>query len=374
MRTKQKVMLDGARVGTALEDVKGSIELDSSEYKIIKQIFIKAKVKESIEMILAIKNKLDNESTMHLVLRRHIHQEDKWYLNLSGNPLTFFEDSNTYGWPEADEQILKAFKYCITYAQKKARMYFPLRIRSDILNLDFHINSLEFASYTHKVKDKAQILNAWDYMYSSSNSYDGLKHKSLEKLLNVNRNNRQYDTSFSLELLRDKKVESMLTIYDKELEMLNRNVGLENIPLDIKDRLRVDLNLCSYWFKQRSIKTMRQFVIYVDSKGGWENFIKSEMMIAFNRTCLLHMFTFPAESIINSSYKLGDNVNGLNSRISLAAYQAMLYARASFYVTDDDKMQALLGNSKPMLAKLKTKALPNAVLKALTLDTGLLND
>jgi hypothetical protein len=360
---KHKVMLDGARVGSTLEDV-GNIELTTDEMVIIKNILVKNKaVYSKGEYVLHVENK----STMQLVLRKHLHFKNRWYINLSGNPLTFFEGSNTYGWPEADLQVVAAFKYCITYAQRIAKMHFPQRIKEAIVNLEFNINSLEFACYTKQVKDKDQVLNAWDYMYRVSDSFQGLKHISLEKLLNVKRINTEYENSFSLALLRDKKYEVLLMLYDKEAQMLSK--GLE-VPEDIKDRLRVDLGLTSYWFKRRSIRTMKQFVNYVELKGGWKTFIANEITIAFNKTCLLHMFSFPEESIINGSYKLGDIVEGLNNKLPLSVYQSLMYARANFYVTDSDKMEALKGNGEPLLTKLKKKLLPSTVLTSLYLDTG----
>jgi hypothetical protein len=373
-KAKTRIMLDGMRGGSKIDS---DIKLRSLEVEIIRDILIKCGAEQStLELPLPITNSDSllvegKKSIMQLTLRRDQKNVKVYYLNLSGNPLNFFEDSNVYGWADAAWQIQKAFKYCITYAQKKARLHFPDRIKDAILNLDINLNSLEFATYTKPLIgiSKLKLINSLDYMYRVSNSYDfeADTNKSLCKLLNISRNNI-YDTTFSLSVLNESfQPEMYFMLYDKEAEMIKDGINSNLVPIDILDRLRLEVHLTHVWFQKYRIKTLKQMVAYVEKSGGWETFIKAQMTYAINRTCIHEMFRFPAETIIDGSYKTNDAIGELKTGLSLECYQAMLIARSQMNITNSEHMDKMAGRPEAYLAKLNTTYLPVALLNELSI-------
>lgn len=333
---KRSVMLDGMLVGTRLSALK------QADMKALRKLMVAYGCTELGGQDIEIA--IERKSTVKLSLRRHKMNKDEWFLNLSGNPLTFFKGDNTYGYVEADEMIVRCYEACVARLERFGE--FPKRVKKMIADKDINLNQLEFACYTSAVPDKAQLLNDWAHMYRHSYSTaDGKEHKGLLDLLDLKfeRKHKKHVSDVGLKILsRDGSEEvAMLRVYDKAAE--RRSKDLE-VARGIENRLRIDLNLSYGWFRRHSImgqkiKTLRDLVAYVEKGGDWIDFIRREIAWALDRTKLFEMWTFDIEAVQNGKHR---------ARMP-EVYLAMAHQRANLRVTDEALLRERMG--KPKLAQ-----------------------
>lgn len=336
----RRVMLDGVLMGT---NVLGAIEIIDSEVSIVKDIMARYPT-----MVLLggsdIEITVTKKSGINLSLRKH-KMTKSYYLNISGNPLTFLRGSNTYGYAEADRQIVTAYRVCLEMVEKKTNKLFPIRIKEAIAARNININSIEFACYTKPVKDKEGLMDAWRYVYRTGDSSED-EHTSLLDLLNLKLEvkNKKHKSSVPLKIMSGDGEEliAMLQVYNKAEEIKGK--GLVVTP-DIENRLRLDLNLNYGWFRRKAInkkklQTLKDLVLYVEDKGGWLAFLEKEFTWALNRTCLFHMWRFEAQPILNRTYNPGQKGY---LKLSWETYFAMLDARARRKIKNGDRLTYLKG-------------------------------
>lgn len=359
---KRKVTLDQILVGTKME---GSVDVKKSELVYVRNLMIAAGgVEHGTDLDIAIRGK---SSSMYLSLRRSRINGSQYYLNLSGNPITFLRKHNVYGYAEADQLIVTVYLECM-----KRVGAFPERIIKAVSDMDINLNSLEFATYTIPVVDKKVILNAWYYVYMTAySSVDGTTHQTLQDLLNVKlqRKDKEHKSTVSLHIMSGdgKELEGMLMAYDKAAE-IKKNNG--KVPEDIQDRLRMELSLNYGWFRRRSVngstlKTLADLKAYIDKRfsGDWLVFLACQFAWALNRTCMFHMWEFDPVPILNGKY-----VKGMQGYLPLdySAYFAMLASRSFIHETDKARRLLLLQQPKEFLKLIRTQACPIV----LSLDMG----
>lgn len=366
---KRKVTIDGVTLGTRLE---GAIDLQSSEVAKVRRAFkMFGAIEGDSELVVLIPGR---SSTMQLALRRNKFNQNDFYINMTGNPVTFLYKGNNYGFAEADVLIVRAYLKCLDTVTR-----IPERIRQAVVDKNINIHSLEFATYTIPVADKDRILNAWAYMYRVGDSNKAGMHVSLLDMLNLKMKRKHVThTSVCLKLMSGdgREEEACLMAYDKAEEIRDKALKEQRIgkvPPDIEHRIRLELQLSYGWFRRRSIdgakiKTLRDLCNYIDKRysGSWTIFLAAQFKWALDKTCLFHMWEFKAKPILTRTYELG--MAGY-MRLPYEAYLAMLMARSTIGATDEDRRQFLLGNAAPMLRK--TRAYRSLVIG---LDMGLVNN
>ena len=416
---KHRAMVDGMRGGTRLETAVGSVDIpiDNSVRSSIQVLSAEAdKVKKILR--LASKSGRDinekgeitvmvrSRSIIKVTLRRDKNDGTRWYLNMDGNPLTFLTGRNVYGWARADKQIVAVFKRCMKGIEDKAtekararntradELKFPQRLWDQVEQKQIHLNHLEFATYTKPLRDKKKILNAWRYMFSKSVHLPnaGGKHEFLADMLNV-LVNLEYENSFSLSTLRGerkfaadgtlepRKVPKakvvMFMAYDKEEEL--REAGQEeaiepdvevpewegqykyreeDVPEDIKDRLRLEIALTSVWFSSRGIRNLAELVDFVQRAygGKWEQLIQTEMTKLMERTCLVEMWRFDGRPVLEAARQNLRFVPGFGETVPTEAWLSMLEARSEFGVTKRHVISKLSEDKTEYLRELNRGA------------------
>ncbi len=353
----RRVMLDGVLMGTNLN---GAIDVQDSEVHTVKDILVSCKTchqlgGSDIEVVVT------RKSGINLSLRRH-KMTKQFYLNMSGNPLTFLKGGNEYGYAEADRQIITAYRICLEMVERETGMLFPLRLKAAIADRDIHINSMEFACYTKPLKvDKAELMDMWRYVYRTGNSNGAGEHTPLLDLLDLKLEvkNKKHKSSVPLKIMsRDGgELVAMLQVYDKAKE---RRDNKFEVSADIENRLRLDLNLSYGWFRRKAInkkklKTLKDLMAYVENKGGWLAFLQQEFEWALDRTCLFHMWEFEAQPILDETYERG--MKGYKD-LPWETYFAMLDARVRRWVLDKERLAYHKGNDKPMRTKLRYETGP----------------
>ncbi len=360
---KRKIMLDGMLTGTKLES---AVEIPGSDLEALRKILIACGAEAKGEgMYLVVRG----NSGAVIELRKNRYNGG-FFMNLSGNPLTFLTGRNTYGSPEADKQIVAVYKRCIAYLESESKMEVPGNIKDAVEEMDIYINNIEFACYTIPVENKDKVLDAWYHVYTTGYSHEGARHIPLVEKLNLKiAREHKTHTSVCLRILSGdgREEEAQLEAYDKADEM--RSKGLE-VGADIENRIRLDLCLTYGWFRrrqvgQRKLKTLADLVAYIQKNcgGNWLIFLASEFQWALNRTCLFHMWEFDHQPILDKSYEVGQP--GFK-KLSWATYFAMLDARARLAVSDEDRRQFLLGNYGPLSANLRLEPHPVVI----SLDMG----
>lgn len=352
----RRVMLDGVLIGTNLT---GAIDVMDSEVQTVKDILVRCKTchhlgGSDIEVTVT------RKSGVVLSLRRH-KMTKQFYLNMSGNPLTFLKGTNEYGYAEADRQIITAYRVCLEMVEEETGLMFPLRLKAAIADRDIHMNSIEFACYTKPLKDKAGMMDAWRYIYRTADSNGQGEHTPLLDLLDLKLEikNKKHKSSVPLKIMsRDGgELVAMLQIYDKALALEAQKMEVKS---DIKNRLRLDLSLNYGWFRRHAVnkkklKTLKDLVAYVENKGGWVAFLKQEFEWALDRTCLFHMWEFEAQPILDETYERGQA--GYKD-LSWEVYFAMLDARSRRQVLDRERLAYHRGDDRPQRAKISYKAGP----------------
>ena len=86
-----------------------------------------------------------------------------------------------------------------------------------------------------------------------------------------------------------------------------------NVPVDVVNRIRMELGMHRQWFKghgvngKRSIDTVADLMDYVEKQheGSWKKFINTEIKRFVDRACLIKMFTFDGKAVIEA-FRRGD--------------------------------------------------------------------
>lgn len=349
---KRRVMYDGGLVGAAVE---GSLEVKKSE---LTQVWNLLSRKGGRTERGGVEVTVSAESSMVVALRPHYHQRDKWYLNFSGNALTFLRGSNVYGYAEADVLITVAFIQAMTAIGE-----FPRRLIRAVKAGDVNVHSLEFAAYTNEVEDKQQLINDWQHVYGTaySNS-EGVETSTLCELLGLKYVKKHVDhrssLCFRIMTPDGREEEAMLMAYDKAEEM--RADGVLKVPKDIERRLRLDLHLHNGWFRKhraggKAIRTLSDVAAYVEEHhaGKWHRFIASEMNKMVDRTCMFEVWSFPFEKGLAGNYEYPGK--GRHTKlITPKVYEVLALARLNCRVTDLARVLAANGKHA-MMTKQQTK-------------------
>ncbi len=311
---KRRLMCDGSLVGAAVD---GSIEVKGSEAQQIAKLLRQHGAEldsGGLETVVCA------ESSMMIALRPHYHEKDRYFLNLSGNALTFLKGSNVYGYAEADILIKAAFVRAMSMVGE-----FPRRVVCAIKNGEVNVHSMEFAAYTNEIPDKQRLLNDWQTMYGTSYSNDGIQTTTLCEMLSVRYMKKHVDhrQSVCLRIMTGdgKEEEAMLMAYDKAY--LLRNNELE-VPVDIEKRLRLDMHLHNGWFRKkkvngRKLRTLKDLGDYVEKRyeGKWHLFIATEFDRMIKRSMMFEMWRFsPDDESLPKELRTAMWLQRLNVRVT----------------------------------------------------------
>lgn len=331
---KRRVMLDGAIVGAALI---GDLQLKHSEVRLVRKALLGI---GGTEIGRETSATVTYKSGLQVTLRPdYHHQKNKFFLSISGNPLTFLKGNNRYGYAEADKVIVAAFGKALAMIPG-----IPQRLHSLVSNMELNIHSLEFAAYTHAVPNKARLLNDWAAVYQFSfakQEKDGVdEHWALTDLLNIKfvRKDAAYRSSVALRILSGdgREDEMMILAYDKAKQIrevaakeakargivIDTTTLMSLVPSDIEDRIRIDLHLCRGWFRRRQVagrklKTLRDLSLYVanNHEGDWAAFLALHFETALRKTMLFSMWSYDVAA--QRGTKVYDAINKM--RLTLRA-------------------------------------------------------
>ena len=319
---KSMTMLDGVQLGL-------NLQLEANELQQCRHVLTAAGAIQKDAKTLEI-NVSDNRGQLVLAVRQHLHDKTRWFLNMSGNPLTFYTGQNVIGFAEkCDTMIVCAYKRVMSIVEDLAELKFPQRLSDELTKRNVNINYIEFATYTTKVDDVKQLLADWHHMYDASYSSNGRANTSVSELLNV-RHERLHisHTSVALKIMGSDRrgIDSMLMAYNKSEELQSKAGTIDTNAVHaflIKDRIRVELSLQSEWFKRkkiagRKLQTLAQLDQYVKQRHTtWPAFIDYEFAKAVERCCLFSMWTV--------------------ERSTSAAASAFAYQRQIMHATDDER-------------------------------------
>jgi hypothetical protein len=337
---KRRVMLDGAIAGAELN---GDVEITGTEAHYLRRILLSKGGESDTQGLHLIVRGKDGGQLM-ISLRTHYHNKNKFFLNITGNPLTFLRGSNTFGYAEADRVMITAYRKALEVLGPKV----PRRIMEAVANRDLNVHSLEFACYTRELKNKKQLLNDWAQVYRSAYySEDGLIHVGLCDMLNIRfvRQHRSH-SSINLRILTGdgREEEAMLGCYDKAQEIRDRQGDLAVVPQDIENRLRLDLNLSQGWFRKRQVngrrlKTLKDICDYIQKKhkGSWTTFLAHEFKSAIDRTALFYMWSFDHRAVMR----------GQETHLEPEIMNALIWARASLRLTQQELNKLMTTNTLP---------------------------
>jgi len=344
MMKPRRITLDGMLIGTKLEVL-------TSEVSRVKAVMIRAgAIYEGRELVLSITEK----STIRVAMREDSHKPGSFYLNLSGNPITFLTGSNVYGYPDAEALIIDAYTKCLEKLTASGGSL-PKRLWKEVESRQVNIYSLEFATYTIPVENKRQLLNDWEQVYRIGyKSADGLAHEGVMDMLNLKfcRVHKDHKSSFPLKIMSANGVneEAMLQVYDKAKKI--RKDG-HIVPIDIENRLRLDLNLSYTWFANRRIegrrlKTLNDLCLYIDKRygGDWVTFLTVQFLWALDRTCLFHMWDLNMKEVLGGG-------RGTSKAVSTEVYLALALARSTLNASDEARRQFAVGNPTKLLAETR---------------------
>lgn len=295
--TKHKsslTMLDGVQLGL-------NLDLETSELTTCRSILnaAGANAVDTRTVELTVNGK---RGRVMLSLRQHLHDRQRYFLNLSGNPLTFYTGQNVVGFAEnCMLMIQQLYRRTLAIVERQSRWKFPARLYNAIDSAELNINYIEFATYSTVVPDVTQLLADTHHMYSSAYSLTD-NALSVAELLNV-RHERQHitHTSIALKLMGSDRrgIDRMLLAYDKVAEQ-----GSKQSPHTalIANRLRIELSLQSEWFRRKKIggkklQTLAQLDAYVKLKHKtWTAFIDYEFALAVERSHLFSMWSIDRAS------------------------------------------------------------------------------
>lgn len=382
-----RFMVDGQRSGTRLKGgtnevqttMKGGLLLLTREVKEVRDILRKvAKGRDVEKHELTVKVRGES-SEVRVTLRRHRMFHNQWYLNLDGNPLTFFLRGNVYGKANADHQVKRVYTKCMDALEEESGMKFPQRLRGMVEKGQIHINALEFAAYTGKLPDKNKIINAWHYIFHKSTYCDekGREHFLADMLGFKYMSDGQKDETFSIATARkiDKSPIVMFSAYDKEAEIrknikstggsdfdvkadtdeMARKYRIAKVPDDIKDRLRLEIAFTSIWFSSKHIRTLADLTERVNKMHGgkWTNLIRSELRAIMEQACLVDMWKFDGRPVL-AAYKRGDKfVPEFGPEIPTSAWWAMLVARSTYNMPKEMLLALFEGDTQDLIEHAK---------------------
>lgn len=323
------MFLDGMLTGTAVE-VKTRI--DNEVATRLKKMMEKAGASfEKGELGLPIEGK---GGFLLLSLRKE-KGKDRWFLNLSGNPITFVQKTNVFGYGEPGQQILDCFRVAVKRLEKMCGKAAPAGLKDQLSSGNININSLEFAAYTKKMKNKKLYLSTLQHVWGSAAVRCGDSRTSLESLLNVTvtQNVDNQTIGFRFPYLR-RGVGKLLLLYDKYEQMQAKYPEIELKDLEkIKDRLRFDLHLTKIWMESRRIQTVGD----LQKRFGRDEvgLVAQEIRDCVDKACLVYMFEITKERMAAWAVS-GIRPEWASKDISFETHQAILWAM----LTDvDDKVK-----------------------------------
>jgi len=387
---KRKVTLDGLLGGSKLN---GSVEIRDSEAAIVRRVLLKAGgIQDGDKMYVNVYG-LNEESGLEVSLTRDHRKDNIYFLNIRGNPVAFLTGENTYGFPEADRLIVASFIRAIKQIETSCKLEIPSRIKDQIRALNIYLHTLEFATYTNKIKNKKQLLldmaTAYRIGHSVEKDENGINQTEtlLDMLdLEMRRKHKTHKSSVCLRILSASGEEqAMFQAYDKEQQLLDANErravageSLLEVPKDIKNRIRFDLNLNYGWFRShridgRKIQTLADLRDYVEKNydGKWHAWLKVEFDWALHRTLMLHMWSFDYKKVMAGELPefktLGKDgkEREANKLVTRRVYMALMRARTLKEL--DDQEFAKLWDSRALDTKLNLNPHPYKM----ELDMGL---
>lgn len=310
MKLNRSIMLDGSRIGTELDKYLSindtNLKLNEKENMVIERLMKRADAdKRGREWVFRARK---NDSTMMLALRIDARDENRKYLNLSGNTLTFLTGENVVGHPDPIRQLVMCFKMCLKQLEIKSGGKVPRSIVDRIENEEFQIHSLEFAGYTGRMIDPDVVMNVlhgvFHLTYRSTNKKG---FRSLAGRLNCHWLNSEYEDSFRLKVFDDATIDSgekralyLFGMYDKTNELLSRENKVTEGQLEfIENRLRVDLSFQYWWFNRHQIRSAKDLRTHVERKyhGSWVEFLRAAFHEVVDRTYLKEILEMDGESV-----------------------------------------------------------------------------
>lgn len=290
---KYRMMLDSSRSGMGLgyeEAPEGmKVEIHGTEIRRIKKIMQAADALEAgTDTMIYVPPPEGGASGMNLVLRKD-KDRPKYYLNLDGNPTTFFNENNDYGSPDTS-QLVRAFRYVIRIVQDSTGIKFPRRIRESVRDGDIALNSLEFAIYTYPVRDPLGLIRAWKWVYTMPSMSDsGMPQTFTDMIRGVRYVHTEFWDEFRVWTQhRNSSPDRMFCAYYKAKEI--SEVQGRMPPEDLQGRIRIDLGLKYRWFADKKIKNLMDFDAYLKKKGGIREVLQFEIGRIMGACHLQYMF------------------------------------------------------------------------------------
>lgn len=383
-KERTRVMLDGMRSGVTLDMGNGArLLITKSEVKEIRAILrspnIRRKVRwENLEASVTVKPPEGGSVGMNLVLRKESvkHRSGvlvKHYLNLDGNPTTFFHADNYYGSPDT-RQLIDAFLYCIGRVEDRAGMKFPERVVQAIRNREIALSSLEFAMYSNPLPRPLKVIQAWRWTYQmpymmstgvacsfasmlknvsfttedySKASYGEKEMINGEKVWRIDMNEEEVQEwqEFRVSTRSGANIDRMLCAYYKAGTVLDMNPDAD-VPDDLQGRIRFDLHLNRTWFKDKRIHTLADLERMVASRGGWHEVLHREINVVFDRCALRQIFL---STLDRSTWDL--------EKFNETAHRAMVNARLEMGMPTERKLRMIeRGDGDKLVAAYRRQA------------------
>lgn len=353
LRVRSKSMIDGVTMGMAAgkeldmaTEARSSMELPVTEleYRALTRAVSKYVTERhgdptSLEATVSLEDLgytgIDGAELKPLMLslRRDKHSKNH-YLNLSGNPLTFFTGQNQYGTDDIGRTLVSAYLAALRIVDPERTL--PKSLRRKIKELDFNIHSIEFATYTRPLKDKRWLVEALHKLYAAAAVPHEGKMLCSQFLECYPVSLQDTEGSLRLKLYRRhgaRKVNDIsILLYDKE--------QLEEVHAELKSRLRIDLMFNQDWFTcNPSLRKASNLVDHVNSVGGWPVFIHRYARKALERSGMVYLLTFPAQPFLDYVGDFNDvlELPGLDKRLSVGMHLEILHIRNSLVMNTDTR-------------------------------------
>lgn len=388
-------MLDAVVLGTTLgstrEDELSSpgLIIPPEDVDKVKKIFrrVSGRELEKDQSSIFVKS----AGTVGVTLRKNCFNNGTWYLNIDGNPTKFLIGNNVYGTTEdVSAQIVGVFKRCLKAIEKRAterareenpradEQKFPEGVWQNLEAHEIHLNQLELATYSGPLEDKELVLDKWKFMYRRTNllNEDG-KHSSLASMLGLKY--REYGNSMQIRRENSQgRPIVMFTAYDKEREIKDNEgtdtmkirrtrkvrgeafepdvvtgawkhawkyrLPQQEVPMDIRNRLRLEIGLTSVWFSGHKIRTLARLekFLYDNHGGSWSAMARHETVKIMQQACLIDMWRLTKKMVLDAAEAGSDHIEGLNDKVSLNTWISLLDARSEI----DMPVNTILGKLK----------------------------
>lgn len=333
-----RMMLDGTRTGLTLDGERGmSIPIRDTEVKRIKKLIRGMDTTQltNLETWTHIPPPKGGSVGMHLVLRKD-RDKDSYYLNLDGNPTTFFNANNDYGYPDT-AQVTEAFWYCMQYVERHSSLdkRFPSRLRKAIRDREISVNSLEFALYTEKCTLPMEIIRTWRWVYQTPFMGDQGPRSFASLLRGVSFRQEDYTDEwqeFRVSTKSSANIDRMFCAYYKaeQIEAVQGRAA----PDDLQGRIRFDLGLTKTWFKDRRLHTLQDLEDFVARNGGWATVLLKQTEAVMEKCALRHMFTVTTDQDTWDTARYGAD-----------AHWAMINGRAEMGFTTERKVKSMVDDN-----------------------------